>query len=153
MDSVISCRVLHGPSSRIELVTLSALPDLIQMAEGLAKKKRIRAGHRASATRTLTKVNEALTAETSDESKLQQLKLTLEEKPGTVKLLDDEIINLIEEDALATEIEQADDYKTDIYAALVKIDKALKLISLAATPTPAPTSSPTHHEMPPIRVP
>ena len=41
-------------------------------------------------------------AETSDESKLQQLKLTLEEKVGTVKLLDDEIIDLIEEDALAT---------------------------------------------------
>ena len=156
MDSVISCSLLHGPSSRIELVTHSAeraLPELIQMAEGLAKKKRIRAGHRASATRTLTKVNEALTAETSDESKLLQLKLTLEEKLGTLKLLDGEIIDLIEEDALATEIEQADDYKSDIYAALVKIDKALKLISLAAIPTPAPTASPTHHEVPPIRVP
>ena len=98
------------------------------MAEGLAKKKRIRAGHRASATRTLTKVNEALTADTSDESKLLQLKFTLEEKLDTLKLLDGEIIDLIEEDALATEIEQADDYKSDIYAALVKIDKALKLI-------------------------
>ena len=48
---------------------------------------------------------------------------------------------------------QADDYKSDIYAALVKIDKTLKLISLSATPTPAPSASPTHHEMPPIRVP
>ena len=156
MDSVISCSPLHGPLSRIELVIHSAkraLPDLIQMAESLAKKKRIRAGHRASATRTLMKVNEALTAETSDESKLLQLKLTLEEKLGTLKLLDGEIIDLIEEDALATEIEQADDYKSDIYAALVKIDKALKLISLAAIPTPAPTASPTHHEVPPIRVP
>ena len=80
------------------------------MAEGLAKRKRIRAGHRASATRTLTKVNEASTSETSDESKLLQLKLTLEEKLDTLKLLDGEIIDLIEEDALATEIEQADDY-------------------------------------------
>ena len=50
------------------------------MAEGLTKKKRIRAGHRASATRTLTKVTEALaemTAETVDRdtAKLSQLKL------------------------------------------------------------------------------
>ena len=64
------------------------------MAEGLAKKKRqrIRAGYRTSATRTLTKMNEALTAETSDESKLLQLKLTLEENVGTLKLLDGEIM-------------------------------------------------------------
>ena len=57
------------------------------MAEGLAKKKRIRAGHRASTTWALTKVNDALAAETTDEAKLSQLKLTLEEKLGTLKLL------------------------------------------------------------------
>ena len=94
------------------------------MAEGLAKK-RIRAGHRASTTRALTKVNDALAAETADEAKLSQLKLTLEEKLGTLKLLDSEIVELTEEDSLTTEIEQADDYKSEIYAALVRIDKAL----------------------------
>ena len=99
------------------------------------------------------KVSKALTADTSDESKLLQLKLILKEKLDTLKLLDGEIIDLIEEDALATEIEQADDYKSDIHLALVKINKALKLIFLSATSTPAPTASPTHHEMPPIRVP
>ena len=119
------------------------------MAEGLAKKKRIRAGHRASATRTLTKLNDALAAETApDEAKLSQLKLTLEEKLGTLKLLDGEIVELIDEDALATEIEQADDYKSEIYAALVRIDKALKLATPPAPPTPSTT-----HEVSTARAP
>ena len=71
---------------------------------------------RASTTRTLTKVNNALAAETADEPKLSQLKLTLEEKLGSLKLLDGEIVELTKEDALATEIERADDYKSEIYA-------------------------------------
>ena len=117
------------------------------MAEGLGKKKRIRAGHRASATRTLTKVADALAAETAEEAKLSQLKLTLEEKLGTLKLLDGEIVELIEEEALATEIEQADDFKSEIYAALVRIDKALKLTTPLAPPTPAPIVA-THETTP-----
>ena len=85
-----------------------------EMAEDLAKKKRIQAGHRASTTWALTKVNDALAAETTDEAKLPQLKLTLEEKLGMLKLLDSEIVELTEEDSLNTEIEQADDYKSEI---------------------------------------
>ena len=120
-----------------------------RMAEGLAKKKLIRAGHRASATRTLTKVNDALVADTApDEARLLQLKLSLEEKLGTLKLLDSEIVELIDGDALATEIEEADDYKSEIYAALVRIDKALKLTTTPAPPTRAPT-----YEMTPARTP
>ena len=118
------------------------------MAEGLAKKKRIRAGHRASTTRALTKVNDALAAETADEAKLSQLKLTLEEKLGTLKLLDSEIVELTEEDSLTTEIEQADDYKSEIYAALVRIDKALKLTTPPVPPTPVST-----HEITSARAP
>lgn len=75
------------------------------MAEDLAKKKRIRAGHRASATKTLTKVNKALAAETANEAKLLQMKLTLEEKLGTLKLLDSKIVELTTgEEALVAEI-------------------------------------------------
>ena len=118
------------------------------MSEDLAKKKRIRAGHRASTTRTLTKVNDALAAETADEAKLSQLKLTLEEKLTTLKLLDGEIVELTEEDALATEIERADDYNSEIYAALVRIDKALKLATSPAPPIHVPT-----REVTPARAP
>lgn len=51
--------------------------------------------------------------------------------------MDSEIVELSEEDALVTEIEQADEYKSDIYGALVKIDKALKRTTPSAPPTPA----------------
>ena len=104
------------------------------MAEGLAKKKRIQVGHRASSTRTLVKVDGALVAKTVDEAKLSQLKLTLEEKLGTLKLLDDDIVELIEEENLATKIEQADDFKGEIYAALVRINKVLKRTMPASLP-------------------
>ena len=53
--------------------------------------------------------------------------------------MDSEIVELTEEDALATEIEQADDYKSEIYAALVRIDKALKLATSPAPPIHVPT--------------
>ena len=39
-------------------------------------------------------MNDALAAETADEAKLSQLKLTLEEKLGTLKLLDSKIVEL-----------------------------------------------------------
>ena len=45
------------------------------------------------------------------------LKLALEENLSTLKLLDSEIVELTEGDAHATEIEQVDDYKSDINAA------------------------------------
>ncbi len=48
-------------------------------------------------------MNEALAAGTADEANLLQLKLTLEEKLGTLKQLDSEIVELTEEDDLATE--------------------------------------------------
>ena len=126
-----------------------------EMSEDLAKKKRIRAWHRASTTRTLTKVNDALAAETADEAKLSQLKHTLEEKLATLKLLDGEIVELTEEDALATEIERADDYKSEIYAALVRIDKALKLATSPSPPIHVPTRevTPARAPEPNVRLP
>lgn len=37
-------------------------------------------------------------------------------------MLDGEIVELIKEDALTTEIEQPDDFKSEIYATLVRAD-------------------------------
>ena len=89
------------------------------MAEGLARKKRIRAGHKASATRMLNQIDGLLAEEAPDVSKLSQLKLSLQEKLETLKLLDGEILELIEEDSLATEIEAADSFKEGIYASMI----------------------------------
>ena len=104
------------------------------MAEGLARKKRIRAGHKASATKTIGKVEELLSSgDAVDNSKFSQLKLSLEEKLETVKRLDIEILDLIEDAKVVEEIEQADSFKDSIFAAIVRIEKVL-----TTTPPPRP---------------
>ena len=116
------------------------------MAEGLARKKRIRAGHKASTTKLLTKLNELRTApDPVDTSKLLRLKLSLEEKLDTLKTLDGEILDLTKENDLGNEIEQADSYKEEIYDAMIAIEKLCAAVCAAETP-PAPlriTASPT----------
>ena len=86
--------------------------------EALPRKKKIRAGHRASATRLLNQVDDgALAATPTDNDKLAQLKLSLHEKLETLKQLDSEVVDLTPEEGLDEEKEQAVDYK-DMYRAL-----------------------------------
>ena len=111
------------------------------MAEGLARKKHIRAGHKASTTKLLTKLNELRTApDPVDMSKLLRLKLSLEEKLGTLKTLDGEILDLTKEDDLGDEIEQADSYKEGIYDAMIAIEKLCAAARAAETPQLRPGS-------------
>ena len=49
-------------------------------SEGVARKKRIRGGHKASAMRILSQIDVLLEQESPDLSKLSQLKLSLCEK-------------------------------------------------------------------------
>ena len=99
------------------------------MAEDLAKRKRIRAGHKASATKTIRQIEEVLASESPDQERLSLLRLTLNEKLETIKALDTEVVEYIEgEEALASEIEQADDYKQGVYRALIRIDRITKAI-------------------------
>ena len=94
------------------------------MAEGLSRKKRIRAGHRASATRTMKQIDALLAVPGAEEPKLAQLKLSLEEKLETLKQLDTEMLELTGEEELENEIQQADEFKDEIYSALVKLRPA-----------------------------
>ena len=95
------------------------------MTEDLPKKKRIRGGHRTSVARLLHQVETVLDGE-RDVSRLLALKMTLSEKVKTLSTLDNEITNLLEDEgALAEDIEQSDEYKQKIYAAIVSIDKAI----------------------------
>ena len=97
------------------------------MAEGLVKKKRIRAGHKALAMRILSQVDELLAAadpaSPTDLVRLTQLKLSLQEKLDILKRLDEEILKAPEEDKVEDEIKQAESFKEGIYSATVKIDK------------------------------
>ena len=83
--------------------------------EALPRKKKIRAGHRASVIHLLNQVDGALAATPTDD-KLAQLKLSLHKKLETLKQLDSEVVDLTPE-GLDEEIEQADGYK-DVYHAL-----------------------------------
>ena len=77
-------------------------------AEALARRKRIRAGHRASVTRILGQITPALDETPPDTDRLSLLKLILNEKLDTLKGLDSEIIEITPEDGLEDEIQQSD---------------------------------------------
>jgi hypothetical protein len=110
------------------------------MAEALVKKKRIRAGHKGSATKTVRQITDVLAGGAPDRDRLSLLRITLKEKVDTIKTLDAEIVELIEgETELADEIEQADTYKETLYECVLKVDRLLN----ATPPTPdAPITAP-----------
>ena len=94
----------------------------------ITKKKQSRSGHRAYATKTLSKVK-SLMGNTSPgvSVELAQLKLTLTEKIETIKKLDDSIIDLLEKkENVEQEIEAPSEFISEIYGGLAAIDDALK---------------------------
>ena len=102
------------------------------MAANLVKRKRVRSGHKGSATRTVRQVTELLGTDSPDRDRLALLRMTLKEKLDTIKSLDAEIVDLIEDEGeLAEEIEQADTYKEGLYESILKVDRFLN-----TTPTP-----------------
>ena len=104
--------------------------------EALSKKRRTRAGHKASATKTMRQIDELIATDTPDRARLSLLRLSLKEKLETIKALDAEVTDLIEEeDALAEEIEQADGYKETIFASLIKIDRLMESVPVSPTLT------------------
>jgi hypothetical protein len=102
----------------------------------LSRKKHVRAGHRASATKAIKRSEDVLADGKPDIDKLEQLKLTLKEKLEVLKVLDGEVLDMVEEDHMVAEIEQADGFKDGMYASLVRIERAL---TLATTAVPSPT--------------
>jgi hypothetical protein len=100
------------------------------MAE-LAYKKRIRGGHRGSATKMI----EELLAKDGLDLAHATAWLSLQEKVSVLKQLDSEVVDLVGEDEVADEIEQADTYMEDVYATMAKSDQ---LASKSTSSTPAP---------------
>ena len=105
----------------------------------ITRKKRIRAGHRASATRTMGQVDSAVGASPVDPDKLSLLKLTLTKKLETLKKFNSEIIELTPEDDLEDEIQQSDEYRERIYATLTHVDKAANPVRVRAESTATTT--------------
>ena len=104
-------------------------------------------------TKTISQVYEALLDSEANTSKLGQQRLTLAEKLDVLKKLDEDILNVIVEDDLEDEIEQADSFRDNIHLAIIDIDKVLgprsDRISLSGrrleegTSTPSPTDIPS----------
>ena len=72
--------------------------------ERLARRRKIRSGHKGSGTRTLGQITSALAETPPNADRLSLLKLTLSEKLETLKGLDAEIIESTPEEGLEDEI-------------------------------------------------
>ena len=124
------------------------------MAEALNRKKKLRGGHRSSGTRTIAQIYEVIESTTrtgSDLTRLTQCKLTLEEKLTTVKQLDAEILDLVQEDKLESEIEQADVFAERAQRVIIDANNAIDVREVPATlPTVSGMrTSDTLHSSPP----
>jgi len=116
--------------------------------EQLSRKKRVRAGHRASATKIIGKIEDVLAVDPPNVERLSQLKLTLTEKLGVLKLLDAEVLDMMEEELLVEEIEQSDEFREGIHTAMVRLERGLAP-PLPWTPPLEPVSL-THHPQPQV---
>ena len=85
------------------------------------------------------KARELLVERSPDATKLAQIRLSLQEKLDVLKLLDSEFINLVDADHVADEIEQSDQFKEDVYAVLVQIDRISKAADCHDTTAPHST--------------
>ena len=109
----------------------------------LNHKKNVRGGHRASATKMVKKAEELLAQEVPNKSLLARMKLSLQEKLSTLKELDSEVVDLVKEEEVVNEIEQADAYKEDIYDAIAKLEQlSLKTSTTAPAATVLPSRDP-----------
>ena len=94
----------------------------MEPAAALSRKKKIRAGHRSTVTRTFGDISTALSSDTPDRDRIARLKLTLNEKLETLNKLDSEIIELTADEGLENEIQQSDENKEKIYEALTRVN-------------------------------
>ena len=95
-------------------------------SEEINKKKRVRAGHRGSVTRTLTQVQGTLDAEERNTSKLSLALRTLKEKLVIICELDAAILDAtVSEQDVYSEIEEADILREKIELAISEIELAL----------------------------
>ena len=88
----------------------------------LARKKPVHGGHRGSTMRAIGQAKELLASEDPDVDRLSQVKLTLGEKLEVLKTLNTEMINLVQNEDVEEEIDQADEFKERVYVVLININ-------------------------------
>ena len=98
----------------------------------LSKLRRVRGGHKAYSTKTLTQTSTILDGfQSSDSLKLRQNKKVLEEKLEKISDLDDQILGLLDDEhTIATEINESGDFREAVYEILFKIEDKLREIEI-----------------------
>ena len=96
-------------------------------SEELARKKKVRAAHRTSATRLLGQADALIDTTPINADELTLLQTNLSTKLTTLETLNKEIVELVPEDQLEEEIGRVDEYSERIQRTLLRISKALRL--------------------------
>ena len=95
--------------------------------------------HRSSATRLMRQIEEATGTADITLDKLLQWKVTLNEKLTKIRTLDDEILALIDNDAIDDEIEQADVFSERLQQMICRMEQPiLKVPSVSSTRSSPP---------------
>ena len=108
----------------------------------LTRKKRVCGGHRVSTTKAIGRAKELIAAESPDVIRLSQLKLTLGEKLEVLKTLDAEMLDLVQDEDVAEEIDQEDEFKEKVHVILVKINRVLNAPPLLESVPPCLVACP-----------
>ena len=87
-----------------------------------SKIPKIRRAHRASATRLCNSAYEDINADVVHVAKLKQQRQSVTEKVQTLAKLDEEMLDLVEEEALEAEIEQADIVREKLTLCIIDTD-------------------------------
>ena len=96
------------------------------MSEEITKKKRIRAGHKASAARIIAQVKEGLATTERNVPRMDQQRQKLKMKYDDLRKLDSDILGSLEsEDDIRNEIEQIDLFNDEIELTILLLDEAL----------------------------
>lgn len=111
--------------------------------EDLARKKNVRAAHRASATRLMNQADSLIGASPLNTDELTLLQTSLSAKLKTLETLNAEIVDLTPEAQLEEEIGRADEYSEKIQRMLLQVQKALQpsVPTVVAPPPRAPSSA------------
>ena len=93
----------------------------------LARKKKTRSGHRASATRLVNQATTAMGEDDIDADRLSMIQQSLAAKVKTLESLDEELSELVPEDELEEEIQNTDEYMENVHAVVAKLNKMLRV--------------------------
>ena len=94
--------------------------------EAQVRKKRVRGGHKAHLTKMIGEIETLLSSTDPDrDDRLFAYKGCLERKADVITKLDSQILDEVDPDSIAEEIEAAEEIQTEIQMMIVKIDRKL----------------------------